>query len=82
MSGKLLAYGFNMVISEILTWKTLHSVTLHLIFNINARLQPMQANHRYQLMRPSERKHSGCKPAYMVAAMIAAAEADTAKTSL
>ena len=78
--GKLLAYGFNMVISEVLTWKI--TVTLHLIFNIDARLQPMQANHRYQLKRPSERQHSGCKPAYMGAAMNAAADIETAKTNL
>jgi len=42
----------------------------------------MQANHRYQLMRPSERQHSGCKPAYMVAEMNAAADIETAKTNL
>ena len=36
--GKIIGYGFNMVISEILTWKI--TVTLHLIFNIDARLQP------------------------------------------
>ena len=33
--GKIIGYGFHMVISEILTWKI--TATLHWIFNIDAR---------------------------------------------
>ena len=82
--GKIIAYGFNMVISEILTWKI--TVTVNLIFSINARLrrqagEPLLSAQCGQAGGSTADKPSQHTWIHAAAAMIAAAEADTTKTS-
>ena len=82
--GKIIGYGFNMVISEIWIWKI--TVTLHLIFDINARFRGRQANFVI-----SSGGQANCSTAdkpgqqtwiHAAAAMNAATDIETAKTNL